>query len=255
MSDSDPCGTLKNLFVPLAGRVYASRHFAHIVYDELALDIFEQIDPAEDWLDELSEIDLLTSATEAYYCDQYIRKFLDLHYDGLVVDLNCGLDTLADRNDNGHANFIEIDKKEVIGLRDKYIYEDERESSIVASIFDDQWIEKVIVEAKDRSVLIVAMNVFQNYAYDDVMVLLRKLWTIPKVSILFDVEDSPREDGCFYTDDVETFLSNLASFQLIEKKDFFEEIEDRKGMKARTKIAMSLSEHNHSRQVLYCNLF
>lgn len=251
MSDSDPCGLLKRKFIPLAGNVYASRYFANIVYDEFALDLMDQIDQSEEWLDELSEFDLLTYAVESMHKDMVTEQFLVDHYDGTVVELECGLDPLFDRNDNDHALFMSIDDSSSIALREKYIPRDEREIYIPCSIFDEQWINDVIKYSDGRSVLIHAIHVFQNYTYSEVLSLLRKLWQIPKVSILFDIEPIAKISDGFAVKDLDAFLKELSNFNLNTISDFYENVNDRKGMKAKTKLSMTLSDYNESRRVLY----
>lgn len=251
MSDSDPCGLLKREFIPLAGNVYASRYFANIVYDEVALDLMDELDQAEECLDEYSEFDLLSYAVESMHMDQVTEQFLVDHYDGTLVELECGLDPFFQRNDNDHAQFIGVDDAQTLALREKYISIDEREIDLSCSIFDEKWINEVIKCSDGRSVLIHAFGVFQKYSYKEVVDLLRKLWVIPKVSILFDIESAPQRNEGFAIKDIDSFLKELSHFKLNTVSDFYEIVDDRKGMKAKTKLAMTLSDYNHSRQVLY----
>ena len=65
------------LFVPMAGRIYASEHYPRILYDEKALDLKKKLPSALLEQDGQSQYTLLASAARSANMDRFIMSFLE----------------------------------------------------------------------------------------------------------------------------------------------------------------------------------
>ncbi len=144
-----------------------------IIKDQLAKDIFESLN-----LDE-SEFKINKhSATAALFrtkkIDQYIKEFMTVNPDGLVVDLGCGLDPRFYRLDNRRITWIDIDLPEVIALKKKLVKETSRYHMLGKSITDLTWIDEVLSINKGKTML-VAEGVLMYLDKEDVIAMLKAI--------------------------------------------------------------------------------
>ena len=98
--------------------------------------------------------------------DAAVNSFLKENPSGIIVNLGCGLETTFYRNDNGTATWYELDLPEVIELREKYLGKHERDISIPASVFDEEWGGIVKESANRKNVLFLASGLL--YYFEDV---------------------------------------------------------------------------------------
>lgn len=112
-----------------------------ILSDPKAPEIFKRVDY------EFSELNVplgtrLTVCLRARQFDDYVRRFLERHPQGVVLHLGCGLDTRCARVDNGQVNWYDLDLPEVIDLRRKFFEEGLRYHMIPSSVTDLRWLEQ-----------------------------------------------------------------------------------------------------------------
>ena len=89
------------LFVPLAGRIYASERCPRVLYDGKALSLKGALPAGLLAWDRQSQYTLLASASRSANMDRSVRDFLRRKPDGIVAQLGCGLETAYFRCDNG----------------------------------------------------------------------------------------------------------------------------------------------------------
>lgn len=251
----------ETLYVPMAGRIYASHYFGHIVNDKKALMLEEKIEKSTDIFKGQSEYTLMASAVRSMNMDAYVNRFLVEHPDGVILNLGCGLETTYYRCDNGNAMWFELDLPEVIHLREEIIGKEERDISLPYSMFDEEWMNVVTEKADGRAVLCIAAGVFYYFTRKEVIMLLKKLQHIPNLQLVFDTVNSKgmkRMSGYmkqlgheeaemfFYVDDAEELANEISSStKVIEEKDYYQDVKKRKGMKLMTRISMSVSDMFH----------
>ena len=111
-------GVPATLYIPLAARIYVSRHFPEYFYDEKALSLEKYI-PGETIQKHSSEYDYMASAAREHVLDGKVRYFLSKNQKANIVFLGAGLETAYFRLGNHQANFYEVDLPEVIEVRRK----------------------------------------------------------------------------------------------------------------------------------------
>ncbi len=107
----------ETLYVPLLGRMYASEHYPEILYDTAALSLSDRLPERIITMSGQNEYTYLASAVRSKNIDYDLTIFLNENPDGVIVNVGCGLETLYQRNDNGHALWFELDLPEVLELR------------------------------------------------------------------------------------------------------------------------------------------
>ena len=109
----------ETLFVPMRGRVYASKNFPEILNDKKALEIAEKLPKSYLNMEKESQYTLMASSVRSMNMDKYIQNFLNKNPNGTIINVGCGMETTFYRNDNGKAIWYEIDLEEVTTLRQK----------------------------------------------------------------------------------------------------------------------------------------
>ncbi len=95
----------------------------------------------------------------AQKCDEYARSFLQAHPDGIIVNLGCGLDSRAERIDNGRCTFFDLDLPEMIAFKRQFYKETARYRMLGSDVLDHAWMDTV-ARAGRKPVLILAEGLF-----------------------------------------------------------------------------------------------
>lgn len=179
-------GVAETLLIPLYGRARESQRPDAMLKDETAEEMVTQIDYDFSRI-KLQGHDLLGLILRVREFDRFVRQFLEIHPDGVVVHIGCGLDTRFERVDNGHVEWYDLDLPEVIALRRKLIRaKSERYHFLECSVFDSTWIETVAVH-RTRSFLFVAEGVFPYFEVPVIRSLVQKLHAaFPGAELVFD---------------------------------------------------------------------
>jgi O-methyltransferase involved in polyketide biosynthesis len=82
-------------------------------------------------------------AVRAAAIDRALRLWLETHPDGLVVSLGEGLETQAQRVDNGRMRWLSVDLPEAMGLRERFIPPTNRFRHVAVSVLDEAWMDEV----------------------------------------------------------------------------------------------------------------
>jgi O-methyltransferase involved in polyketide biosynthesis len=75
--------------------------------------------------------------------DSIVKKFIETHPDGTIVNLGCGLDTRFSRLDNEKIHWFDLDLPDTISLRRRFFTETERNCFIAKSVLDFSWLEDI----------------------------------------------------------------------------------------------------------------
>ncbi|HTY36217.1 MAG TPA: class I SAM-dependent methyltransferase [Bacteroidota bacterium] len=175
----------KTLLLPLWGRAVETRQTTPRLVDETAARIIESID--YDFSTISSNINPLTRyawIARSIHFDRTIRRFLERHPHGTVVNIGCGLDTTFERTDNGTLRWYDLDLPDVISLRRNFIEESERRTFIACSVLDESWTHHL---AADRPVMFLAAGVLYYFEEPEVKKLFNRLAGLfPGCEIIFD---------------------------------------------------------------------
>ena len=153
----------KTLYIPLVGRIYASRHYPSMIHDPKALGLESSLpEDAATMNRRQNEYTMVSSIARSVNMDRRIRCFLAAHPDAAVVSVGCGLETTYWRCDNGRALWFELDLPEVIRVRGELLSPGQRQVLIPGDMFDYSWIERV-KEYGERPTIVVVSGVFYYF--------------------------------------------------------------------------------------------
>lgn len=133
----------KTLLIPLACRALEASRPHPLILDRRAVEVFNALDGDESFLMGMGKQDAVAVMMRARQFDNYVREFLKIHPQGLVVDLGCGLDTRFERLDDGQLRWLGVDLPEVIEIRRQVLVDGARHTSLACSLMDERWMESV----------------------------------------------------------------------------------------------------------------
>lgn len=183
-------GTVQQtLLTPLYSRALEFQRDAPIVRDEKAFEIVSRLD--FDFSKIAAFRDTMTgNAIRASLLDHWIGEFLDRQPFGNIVLIGEGLDTTFDRNDNGQANWLEIDFPDVVKLRDELFSHNPRRRRFAGSVFQPDWSELVQSNegnGENANVLFQIAGVTMYLEPEKVQALFTRLADeFPGCTVLFD---------------------------------------------------------------------
>ena len=255
------------LFVPMLGRIYASEQFPHILMDKKALSLKPLLPENLKGKDTQTQYTLMASAVRSTNMDRYIQDFLKRYPEGIIAQLGCGLETTFFRNDNGKAQWYEIDLPNVIQYRKKMLGEPEREHLITASAFEKDWIEQIRNEHPDTPILVTASGLFYYFKEDVVVGLFELLKDYGKIEVLFDTVNESgmkrmakymkqvgHEDASmyFYVEDGKKLCQKLGA-ALLQEEAYYAHT-PKKGLSFMTSISMKVSDHYKMVKMIHFSL-
>lgn len=187
----------ETLYIPLLGRIYASKHHPHILYDKMALSISDRLPKSIKEIPGQTEYTLLASAVRSKNIDYYLQAFLSENPYGVIVNVGCGLETTYYRNDNGKALWFELDLPDVLKLRSEYFPEEDRNRYLPYSMFDYTWIDAV-KEAAQKPVMVIASGLFYYFREEQVIDFIKHLAGLNNAQLVFDAVSSAGIKGTKY---------------------------------------------------------
>ncbi|KIX11904.1 class I SAM-dependent methyltransferase [Dethiosulfatarculus sandiegensis] len=185
----DMGGVSETLLITVYLRAKESARKDGIISDKLAEDWvgrmgynFQKFDK-----DRLSGVGV-SVRTEVF--DEVASQFLKKNPNGIIVNIGAGLCTRFQRIDNGSATWFELDVKEALNLRKKFISPTPpRYGYIEKSAFDYTWLDDVseLAGRKKSKVLIVSEGVLMYFEENEVKELFRQIKAhFPQVEIITD---------------------------------------------------------------------
>jgi O-methyltransferase involved in polyketide biosynthesis len=168
----------------LYGKALDARARDPILGDRFAAEAIERIDF------DLSELKLpsggeITLPMRARHFDRWTRAFLSENPESTVLHLGCGLDTRVYRVDPGpKIRWFDVDRPEVIALREKLYPEREGYRRIGTSVTDLAWLDQI---AGDRPVFVVGEGLVMYLPEEKGTALFRRITEqFPSGQIAFD---------------------------------------------------------------------
>lgn len=247
----------ETLYVPLFGRIYASRNCPAILFDEKALALWDQLPQRVKEMPGQNEYTLLASAVRSANIDHYLQLFLDQHPNGTIVNVGCGLETLYSRNDNGTALWFELDLPDVLELRSRYFPEEARDRFLQYSMFDYSWISAV-QEMAFGPVMIIAAGLFYYFKEEQVIDFIRHLSDFKDAQLIFDAVSSSgikhsrrlvkkmgkQEAIMFFSvDSAEDLVAKISSDTfVVEERKFYSLINKNAKVRFPTRVKMAVSD-------------
>lgn len=187
--DPDLSGVAETLLIPLYNRAMESQRPDAMMKDERAVAIVSQVSYDFNQVRKvrMHEANKVARIMLTREIDRYTRDFLHRHPDAVVIHIGCGLDSRFERVDNGRVEWYDLDLPDVIGLRRKFIGdEEERYHLLACSVFDYAWLEAVRVHFQ-RPFLFLAENVLVYFTEAQVKSLFLRLRDqFPGAEIVFD---------------------------------------------------------------------
>ena len=247
----------ETLYVPLLGRIYASKHCPDILFDEKALALWDQLPQSVREMPGQNEYTSLASAVRSANTDHSLQAFLDEHPNGTIVNVGCGLETLYYRNDNGKALWFELDFPGVLELRSSYFPEEARDRYLPYSMFDYSWITSVR-EAAYGPVMIIAAGLFYYFKEEQVIDFIRHLASFDDAQLIFDAVSSSgikrsrrfvkkmgKQEALMYfsVDSAEAFAAKISpDTTVVEERKFYSLIKKNAKVAFSTRAKMVISD-------------
>lgn len=165
-------GVPETLLIPLWARAAETKEQKPIIQDEKAVEMVEQIDYDfskfnGSWMTQTG----VSVRTEIL--DREVKKFINEHPDGVIINIGCGLDTRYFRVDNGKIRWYDLDLPEAISIRKEFFQESDKYKMLGKSVFDYSWVEDV--ETEGRQVLFLAEGVLMYFTEQEIVGLIDNL--------------------------------------------------------------------------------
>lgn len=237
------------LFIPLIARIHASKNFKQYFYDETAMKFEDKI--PQKFLKISSEYESLASAARYYETDIMIKDFIATHGVCNVVNLGCGLETLAFRFGKNGAKFYGVDLAEVIKFRQNLLPQNDNETLISGDMFDIKWTENL---DKSLPTIFVANGVFMYFTHEQILNLIANLKAnFKNAELIFDATTKfgircanfyvgrfgkEMAKMHFFVQNADDF-AKLCECKLLSKTPFF--MTARKMLKDKTKLSTRLT--------------
>ncbi|MBN2402145.1 MAG: class I SAM-dependent methyltransferase [Spirochaetes bacterium] len=175
----------KTLLLPLWGRAFEYHKKQPLLIDKTANEIINKISYDFSAITKnISEISQIGWIARSLIFDKIIKQFIKKHPEAIIVNIGCGLDTTFERIDNGHISWYDLDLRDVIELRKKFIKETKRRKFIISSFFDNGWIKKL---GKKNNILFIAAGVFYYFEESQIKEFFIKIAHLfPGSEIAFD---------------------------------------------------------------------
>ncbi len=245
----------ETLFVPMLGRIYASEKFPNILQDKKAMEIKGKLPPKIKGQDTQTQYTLIASAVRSANMDRYIADFIKRNPDGIIVELGCGLETAFYRNHNGKTLWYAVDLPDVIAYRKELFGPQERNQTIAADAFGEEWIQQIRGENPTAPLLVTASGLFYYFEEEKVMGLFRTLKKYDAIEIVFDAVNGKgmkrmskymRQVGhadaamYFYVDNGRDIAQNVGA-KLLTEEPYYAHTETH-GLQLITTVAIKMSD-------------
>lgn len=259
----------ETLFIPMRGRVFASKKFPYILNDKKAIEIAEKFPKFYMDMKDDTEYTLMASAIRSTNMDRYIQNFFSKNPEGTIICVGAGIETTFYRNDNKKAIWYEIDLKEVADIRRKIFGENKRDIVLDYSMFDYDWINIVLKNAKPPY-LIIASGVFHYFEKKSIIEFLRKVKELNEVEVVFDtvsklgmkatkryMKKLGKDDAYmyFYVENANKLVEEIGENTIVlDEKDYYSFIKNKKDFKFITRISMNISDFFHMVKMVHLKL-
>lgn len=252
-------GTVEDtLFVPMLGRIYASKNFPALLNDSKALSLDAKLPSKIKEEDKQKQYTLIASASRSRNFDRVVNEFLSENKNGIVAELGCGLETTYFRNSLPCSAWYCIDLEAVIQYRRELIPEEGCMKYIAGDAFKEDWIKAIRKDYPTEPLLIIASGLFYYFEEDRILTLLKSLSSYGNIRTVFDAVNKSgmkrmrstymkqvgHEDAAmfFYVDKAEDLAHKIGNgAKVIREEPFYAHIPT-KGLESGTRLTMKLSD-------------
>lgn len=252
-------GTVEDtLFVPMLGRIYASKNFPAILSDEKALELEARLPEKIKAQDKQKQYTLIASASRSANMDRKIDEFLERNPEGVIVELGCGLETTYFRHTAKGSGWFALDLPNVVDYRRSLLGEDNGIRYISSDAFEATWMNQVRAAFPKAPVLITASGLFYYFEEEKVLKLFQELQQYGSIEVVFDTVNSSgmkrmqstymKQVGhadakmFFYVDEAKELARKIGrDAQVISEEAYYKHI-PKKGLKTATALTMRLSD-------------
>ena len=246
------------LFVPMAGRIYASENCPQILYDQKALSLKGRLPARLLERGRQNQYTLLASAVRSANMDRDIRAFLRRRPEGVIAELGCGLETTYYRDENGHTRWYAVDLPDVMEYRKTLLPEPEWQTYIAGDAFSADWLRRAREENPDAPLLVTAGGLFHYFEEEKVLAFLQMLRGFGDIEIVFDTVNKKGMDMMhkkymkqvghaeakmfFYLDSAAELAEKLGLAPgAVEEAPYYRHI-PRQGLRLATRVSMAVSD-------------
>ena len=179
----------ETLIIPLYARKLGNEFFPHILQDPYVDKITSQLDYDFSILDKkkysfawkFGSLEGILRSKDIL-CE--MQEYLSCHPDASIVNMGCGLDQTPLLKDNGKMKLYNIDRDDVIAIRNGILPRNDREVNIAADLNSDNWIERLDAS---RGIFLFAIGVFMYFKEEDVRrIILKVKDAFPHGCLVFD---------------------------------------------------------------------
>lgn len=135
-------GVSETMLIPMYARALESRKANHVINDQAAVRMIEQLDYDFSKFDKHKMI-MWGCVARAIIFDRELKKHIARHPECVCINIGCGLDTRFNRVDNGKIFWCNLDLHPVIDIRKQLLPDRDREVSVAESVFSDTWIAQI----------------------------------------------------------------------------------------------------------------
>ena len=158
----------ETLVIPLYGRKICMDKYPDLFYDKYCNELLSKLDwNFEAWSKKIPIFGALEAGMRQYDLCCEVEDYLKDHPRACVVNLGCGLDTTFAQIDNGLVKGYNLDKADVIDIRNQLLPPKTREYNIACDLTNTKWFEQIDFNKED-GVVFIAGGVFYYFKRDEV---------------------------------------------------------------------------------------
>ncbi len=155
------------LLIPLWARARESNSPSPLIRDSFAVNICERILFDFSVFENLSRFNRegiqLGVAIRTQLFDAAVEEFLAEKPDGLIINIGCGLDARAQRLDNGHRFWLDLDVEETLYYRKVFFNDEPRYKMLAGSLLDPSWLDNIPFDT-NTDVLVLSEGTFMYFS-------------------------------------------------------------------------------------------
>jgi O-methyltransferase involved in polyketide biosynthesis len=177
----------ETLLITLQAKALDNRSAKPILHDRTAEAMLGSIDFDFEKFNGLGNDNVIVVRAKQY--DEWLKEFLRLYPQAVVVNLGCGLDTRVTRiSPPEGAQWFDVDYPDVIQLRQNFYSNNAQYQMIGSSVTESGWLESM---PKDRPTIIIAEGLLEYLTEQEVQTLFNRLTDhFGQGQLAFDVMDS-----------------------------------------------------------------
>lgn len=177
------------MLIPLWGRAKYSAKYPNILQDKDAMEIIRKHSFDFSGIEKtFGDFSGLCYIVRARKMDDAVRRFMEQHPKGTIVNIGAGLDTGFSRVDNGSIHWYNLDLPDSIAYRKTLLPDTERSTCIPKSFFDESWFDDIHFD-KDNGILFISGGVFYYFKEEQLKAIFSTMARrFPGGEVYFDAE-------------------------------------------------------------------